>query len=248
MRSGRLDRKIEFPHPSEEVRALILQMNKMEHYMIAATRYDRKTTECLYVSSCPEATWESIYSKVALDAANALAYLHNQEAKQVHHDFKSSSILLDFDYNAKLCTLWLAKDGPVDGNSHASTRVVGTNGYAAPECIDTGDSNVTSDIYTFGVVLLEILTGWRCIDKKLPPDEQMLEKHSNILRSRCWCQGVQQGSSLLDVIQEQENVLQECVNQLETVEKTRSSLISQLKEALQDQSYWARASSALANS
>ncbi|PWA52740.1 serine/threonine/dual specificity protein kinase, catalytic domain-containing protein [Artemisia annua] len=102
--------------------------------------------------------------KVALDTANALAYLHSQEAKLVHHDFKSSSILLDS----------LAKDGPVDGNSHVSTRVVGTNGYAAPECIDTGDSNVTSDIYTFGVVLLEILTGRRCIDKKLPPDEQML--------------------------------------------------------------------------
>ena len=49
------------------------------------------------------------------------------------------------------------------------------------------------------------------------------------------CSGVQQGSSLLDEIQEQENVLQECVNQLETAEKTRSSLISLLKEALQDQ-------------
>ncbi|GKC10645.1 concanavalin A-like lectin/glucanase [Tanacetum coccineum] len=91
--------------------------------------------------------------KVALDAANALAYLHSQDAKVVHHDFKSSSILLDSDYNAKLCILWLAKDGPVDGNSRISTRVLGTNGYAAPECIDTGR---------------------RCIDKKLPPGEQML--------------------------------------------------------------------------
>nr|GEV65321.1 receptor-like cytoplasmic kinase 176 [Tanacetum cinerariifolium] len=105
--------------------------------------------------------------KVALDVANALAYLHSQEAKVVHQDFKSSSILLDSDYNAKLCILWLAKDGPVDGNSHISTRVGGTNGYAAPECIDT----VT---YTFGVVLLEILIGRHCIDKKLPPGEQML--------------------------------------------------------------------------
>ncbi|GKA31669.1 receptor-like cytoplasmic kinase 176, partial [Tanacetum coccineum] len=112
--------------------------------------------------------------KVALDVANALAYLHSQEAKVVHQDFKSSSILLDSDYNAKLCILWLAKDGPVDGNSRISTRILGTNGYAAPECIDTGDLNITSDIYTFGVVLLEILTGRRCIDKKLPPGEQML--------------------------------------------------------------------------
>nr|GEY03512.1 probable serine/threonine-protein kinase PBL9 [Tanacetum cinerariifolium] len=75
--------------------------------------------------------------KVALIDANALAYLHNPKAKVVYHGFKSSIILLDSDYNAKLCILWLAKDEPLDGNSRVSTQVVGTNEYAALEYIAT---------------------------------------------------------------------------------------------------------------
>lgn len=111
--------------------------------------------------------------KVALDTAKALAYIHSPVAKVAYHNFKSSSILLDSDFNAKLCIFWLAKDGPVDGNSRVS-RTVGSNGYAAPEYITTGGLNVASDIYTFGVVLLELLTGRRCIDKKLPSNERTL--------------------------------------------------------------------------
>nr|GEV05246.1 zinc finger, CCHC-type [Tanacetum cinerariifolium] len=61
--------------------------------------------------------------KVALVAANAFSYLHNPEEK--------------VDYNAKLCILWLAKDGPLDGNSRVSTQVIGTNEYAAPGYIAT---------------------------------------------------------------------------------------------------------------
>ncbi|KAI3799848.1 hypothetical protein L1987_35152 [Smallanthus sonchifolius] len=112
--------------------------------------------------------------KAALGAAKGLAYLHSPEAKVIYRDFKCSNILIDSDYNAKLSDFGLAKDGPVDGKSHVSTRVMGTYGYAAPEYMATGHLTERSDIYSFGVVLLEILTGRRCIDKNRPSNEQVL--------------------------------------------------------------------------
>ncbi|PIN01784.1 Serine/threonine protein kinase [Handroanthus impetiginosus] len=114
--------------------------------------------------------------KVALDAAKGLAYLHGPEAKVIYRDFKSSNILLDANYNAKLSDFGLAKDGPKDGKSHVSTRIMGTFGYAAPEYIATGRLTARSDVYSFGVVLLEMITGRRVLDKNRPNGEQNLVK------------------------------------------------------------------------
>ncbi|XP_022890942.1 receptor-like cytoplasmic kinase 176 [Olea europaea var. sylvestris] len=112
--------------------------------------------------------------KVALGAAKGLAYLHSPEAKVIYRDFKTSNILLDKNYNAKLSDFGLAKDGPMDGKSYVSTRVMGTFGYAAPEYMATGHLTARSDVYSFGVVLLEMLTGRRVIDKNRPHGEQNL--------------------------------------------------------------------------
>ncbi|KZV53582.1 hypothetical protein F511_40352 [Dorcoceras hygrometricum] len=112
--------------------------------------------------------------KVALGAAKGLAYLHSPEAKVIYRDFKTSNILLDTNYNAKLSDFGLAKDGPKDGKSHVSTRVMGTYGYAAPEYMATGHLTARSDVYSFGVVLLEMLTGRRVIDKNRPHGEHNL--------------------------------------------------------------------------
>lgn len=112
--------------------------------------------------------------KVALGAAKGLAYLHSPEARVIYRDFKSSNILLDSSYNAKLSDFGLAKDGPIDGKSYVSTRVMGTYGYAAPEYMATGHLTSRSDVYSFGVVLLEMLTGRRVLDKNLPQGEQNL--------------------------------------------------------------------------
>ncbi|KAJ8562732.1 hypothetical protein K7X08_031184 [Anisodus acutangulus] len=112
--------------------------------------------------------------KVALEAAKGLAYLHSPEAKVIYRDFKSSNILLDSNYNAKLSDFGLAKDGPIDGKSHVSTRVMGTYGYAAPEYMATGHLTARSDVYSFGVVLLEMLTGRRVVDKNRPHGEHNL--------------------------------------------------------------------------
>ncbi|KAI5325636.1 hypothetical protein L3X38_034710 [Prunus dulcis] len=68
----------------------------------------------------------------------------------------------------------LARDGPTGDKSHVSTRVIGTQGYAAPEYLATGHLTAKSDIYSFGVVLLEMLSGRRAIDKNRPTGEHNL--------------------------------------------------------------------------
>ncbi|KAE8678457.1 Kinase superfamily protein isoform 2 [Hibiscus syriacus] len=117
----------------------------------------------------------SIRMKIALGAAKGLAFLHEEaERPVIYRDFKTSNILLDADYNAKLSDFGLAKDGPVGDKTHVSTRVMGTYGYAAPEYVMTGHLTSKSDVYSFGVVLLEMLTGRRSMDKNRPNGEHNL--------------------------------------------------------------------------
>ncbi|KAG0457723.1 hypothetical protein HPP92_022601 [Vanilla planifolia] len=111
---------------------------------------------------------------IAYGAAKGLAFLHNAEKPVIYRDFKTSNILLDSDYTAKLSDFGLAKAGPEGDETHVSTRVMGTYGYAAPEYVMTGHLTVRSDVYSFGVVLLELLTGRKSIDKSRPGKEHSL--------------------------------------------------------------------------
>ncbi|XP_041009564.1 LOW QUALITY PROTEIN: serine/threonine-protein kinase RIPK-like [Juglans microcarpa x Juglans regia] len=112
--------------------------------------------------------------KIALGAAQGLAFLHEAEKPVIYRDVKASNILLDSDYIPKLADFGLAKDGPEGDDTHVSTRVMGTEGYAAPEYLMTGHLTTMSDVYSFGVVLLELLTGRRSVDKSRPHREQNL--------------------------------------------------------------------------
>ncbi|KAL1345326.1 hypothetical protein HN51_019087 [Arachis hypogaea] len=116
----------------------------------------------------------SLRLKVALDAAKGLAFLHSAETQVIYRDFKTSNVLLDSNYNAKLSDFGLAKDGPTGDKSHVSTRVIGTYGYAAPEYLATGHLTAKSDVYSFGVVLLEMLSGKRSVDKNRPTGQHSL--------------------------------------------------------------------------
>ncbi|XP_024973681.1 probable serine/threonine-protein kinase PIX13 [Cynara cardunculus var. scolymus] len=123
---------------------------------------------------CTEPLSWSTRIKIATGAAKGLAFLHNTEKTVIYRDFKPSNILLDGDYNAKLSDFGLAKLGPANGESHVSTGVVGTYGYAAPEYIATGHLYVKSDVYGFGVVLLEMITGLRVLDTNRPSSQHNL--------------------------------------------------------------------------
>nr|GMD42805.1 serine/threonine-protein kinase At5g01020-like [Ipomoea batatas] len=112
--------------------------------------------------------------KIAVGAAKGLAFLHEGDKPVIYRDFKASNILIDSDYTAKLSDFGLAKDGPEGDDTHVTTRIMGTHGYAAPEYIMTGHLTTLSDVYSFGVVLLELLTGKRSLDKSRPSGRQNL--------------------------------------------------------------------------
>uniref|UniRef100_A0A2P2IUA8 non-specific serine/threonine protein kinase n=1 Tax=Rhizophora mucronata TaxID=61149 RepID=A0A2P2IUA8_RHIMU len=102
--------------------------------------------------------------KIALGSAKGLAYLHEDcHPKIIHRDIKAANILLDFKFEAKVADFGLAKFTS-DVNTHVSTRVMGTFGYLAPEYASSGKLTDKSDVFSFGVMLLELITGRRPVD------------------------------------------------------------------------------------
>lgn len=113
--------------------------------------------------------------KIALDAARGLAYLHeDSQPCVIHRDFKASNILLENDFHAKVSDFGLAKQAPEGRANYLSTRVMGTFGYVAPEYAMTGHLLVKSDVYSYGVVLLELLTGRKPVDMSQPSGQENL--------------------------------------------------------------------------
>ncbi|KAK7330845.1 hypothetical protein VNO77_25049 [Canavalia gladiata] len=128
----------------------------------------------LFSKSRPTLPWTTRL-EIMLGAAQGLAYLHGGlEIQVIYRDFKSSNVLLDADFHPKLSDFGLAREGPQGDQTHVSTAVVGTQGYAAPEYIETGHLKVQSDMWSFGVVLYEILTGRRSLERNRPTAEQKL--------------------------------------------------------------------------
>ncbi|OWM66036.1 hypothetical protein CDL15_Pgr015462 [Punica granatum] len=102
--------------------------------------------------------------KIALGSAKGLAYLHEDcHPKIIHRDIKAANILLDFKFEAKVADFGLAKFTS-DTNTHVSTRVMGTFGYLAPEYASSGKLTEKSDVFSFGIMLLELITGRRPVD------------------------------------------------------------------------------------
>ncbi|KAG5037462.1 hypothetical protein AAZX31_07G111300 [Glycine max] len=113
--------------------------------------------------------------EIATGAAQGLTYLHEElEIQVIYRDFKASNVLLDENFNPKLSDFGLAREGPAAGDTHVSTAVMGTYGYAAPDYIETGHLTAKSDVWSFGVVLYEILTGRRSMEKNRPKTEKKL--------------------------------------------------------------------------
>ncbi|XP_050216756.1 receptor-like serine/threonine-protein kinase ALE2 isoform X2 [Mercurialis annua] len=113
--------------------------------------------------------------KIALGAARGLAYLHEDSSPRViHRDFKASNILLENDFTPKVSDFGLARTAMDEEHRHISTRVMGTFGYVAPEYAMTGHLLVKSDVYSYGVVLLELLSGRKPVDMSQPPGQENL--------------------------------------------------------------------------
>ncbi|KAM0008774.1 putative protein kinase RLK-Pelle-RLCK-V family [Helianthus debilis subsp. tardiflorus] len=115
-------------------------------------------------------TWE-IRMNIILGTAKGLTYLHEGlEPKVVHRDIKSSNILLDRQWNPKVSDFGLAKLLGSE-RSYVTTRVMGTFGYVAPEYASTGMLNERSDVYSFGILIMEIISGRNPVDYSRPQGE-----------------------------------------------------------------------------
>ncbi|PKU67065.1 inactive protein kinase SELMODRAFT_444075 isoform X2 [Dendrobium catenatum] len=128
----------------------------------------------LYDSSQRPLDW-CARQKIAVGAARGLRYLH-EECRVgciIHRDVRPNNILITHDFDALVGDFGLARWQP-DGNLAVKTRVIGTFGYLAPEYAQSGQVTEKADVYSFGIVLLELVTGRRAVDINRPKGQQCL--------------------------------------------------------------------------
>lgn len=118
-------------------------------------------------------SWESRLN-IIVGTTKGLAYLHEDSiVRIIHRDIKCGNILLDDKFNPKIADFGLARFFPED-KSHLSTRFGGTIGYTAPEYAVHGQLTEKADIYSYGIVVLEIVSGRKSVDTNLPEPMQIL--------------------------------------------------------------------------
>ncbi|XP_042502293.1 receptor-like kinase TMK4 [Macadamia integrifolia] len=121
----------------------------------------------------PPLTWNQRVT-IALDVARGVEYLHGLAQQSfIHRDLKPSNILIGDDMRAKVSDFGLVKNAP-DGNYSVETRLAGTFGYLAPEYAATGRVTTKVDVYAYGVILMELITGRRALDETMPDDRSHL--------------------------------------------------------------------------
>ncbi|XP_054806530.1 receptor-like kinase TMK4 [Prosopis cineraria] len=122
---------------------------------------------------CTPLTWKQRVA-IALDVARGVEYLHSLAQQSfIHRDLKPSNILLGDDMRAKVADFGLVKNAP-DGKYSVETRLAGTFGYLAPEYAATGRVTTKVDVYAFGVVLMELITGRKALDDTVPDERSHL--------------------------------------------------------------------------
>lgn len=132
----------------------------------------RKQGEQNQNQNLPLLSWPRRH-KILCGLASALLYLHEEwEQRVVHRDIKPSNIMLDGEFNARLGDFGLARLIEHDETNPAvTTMLAGTPGYLAPECGYTGKATAESDVFSFGIVVLEVASGRRIVERGPPLSE-----------------------------------------------------------------------------
>lgn len=155
----------------------ILVYGYLENNSLAQTLLDQGHNDINF-------SWKTRF-QIGVGIARGLAFLHEEVRPHIiHRDIKASNILIDKDLTPKISDFGLAKLLPPN-TTHVSTRVAGTIGYLAPEYAIRGQLTRKADIYSFGVLLLEIVSGRCNTDTHFPVDEQFL-LDKNPVRGSCF--------------------------------------------------------------
>eukprot|EP00252_Welwitschia_mirabilis_P005466 TRINITY_DN15951_c0_g1_i1.p1 TRINITY_DN15951_c0_g1~~TRINITY_DN15951_c0_g1_i1.p1 ORF type:complete len:653 (-),score=119.55 TRINITY_DN15951_c0_g1_i1:1217-3175(-) len=178
------------PHVEEEILSEVGILTSLNHRtIITLLGYCIEGTNCLLVyeficrgnleqilqdKERPVLPWKE-RMKIAVGVAEALDYLHNKCSPFIiHGDVKSSNILISEDFEPQLSDFGLAKQSPTTSTYISCNDILGTFGYLAPEYFVYGKINDKTDVYAFGVVLLELMTGRKPIDTTNPKGQESL--------------------------------------------------------------------------
>ncbi|KAK9699211.1 hypothetical protein RND81_08G160200 [Saponaria officinalis] len=178
---------------SDEFGAEIAVLSKVRHrHLVSLLGYSTEANERLLVYEyMPQGAlsghlfnWKTLNLEplswkrrlnIALDVARGMEYLHSLAHQSfIHRDLKSSNILLGDDFRAKISDFGLVKLAPDQGRQSVVTRLAGTFGYLAPEYAVTGKITTKVDVFSFGVVLMELITGLKALDERRPEYQQHL--------------------------------------------------------------------------
>ncbi|TYJ12042.1 hypothetical protein E1A91_A11G321100v1 [Gossypium mustelinum] len=179
--------------------------------------------------------------KICIGIARGLAYLHEESRlKIVHRDIKATNVLLDKNLNPKISDFSLAKLDE-ENNTHISTRIAGTYGYMAPEYALHGRLTEKADVYSFGIVALEIVSG-RCNTRSRPKQEPFI-----LLE---WAHVLKENGTLLELVDTRIgsdcnidevmamiNIALLCTNPTASARPLMSSVVSMLEGKAEVQEY-----------